>query len=84
LKISFLGAIRISKLSAEAIAVKAASTLGYVKCVIKDLTGNLVAKAACTCIKLQQYRTLLGIVATRHLRPAGRHPQGERFRHGGD
>jgi uncharacterized protein (TIGR00369 family) len=58
LKINFLRAVRKSMLSAEATVVKAGSTLGYIECEIKDQTGKLVAKATCTCIKLQQDRTL--------------------------
>ena len=57
LKINFLRAVRKTTLSAEATVVKAGNTLGYVECEIKDPTGKLVAKAACTCIKLHLDRT---------------------------
>jgi uncharacterized protein (TIGR00369 family) len=56
LKINFLRAVRKSTLRAEANVVKAGSTLGYVECDVKDDTGRLVAKAACTCIKLRMDR----------------------------
>jgi acyl-coenzyme A thioesterase PaaI-like protein len=36
--------------------VKAGSTVGYIECEVKDDSGNLVAKAASTCIKLRQDR----------------------------
>jgi acyl-coenzyme A thioesterase PaaI-like protein len=36
--------------------VKAGSILGYVECEVKDQSGNLVAKAASTCMKLAQDR----------------------------
>jgi uncharacterized protein (TIGR00369 family) len=56
LKINFLRAARKTTLRAEAIVVKAGRTLGYVECEVKDQTGQLVAKAACTCIKLDGER----------------------------
>jgi uncharacterized protein (TIGR00369 family) len=52
LKINFLRAVRKATLTAEATVVKAGSTLGYVECAVKDSTGQLVAKAASTCMKL--------------------------------
>jgi uncharacterized protein (TIGR00369 family) len=56
LKINFLRAVRKAKLTAEARVVKAGSIVGYVECEIKDESGNLVAKAASTCMKLAQDR----------------------------
>jgi uncharacterized protein (TIGR00369 family) len=56
LKINFLRAVRKTTLTAEAAVVKAGGTLGYIECEIKDESGKLVVKAACTCIKLQQDR----------------------------
>ena len=52
LKINFLRAARKATLTAEATVVKAGSTLGYVECAVKDQSGQLVAKAASTCMKL--------------------------------
>jgi uncharacterized protein (TIGR00369 family) len=57
LKINFLRAVRKTMLNAEATVVKAGRTLGYVECEVKESTGKLVAKAACTCIRLQPDRT---------------------------
>jgi uncharacterized protein (TIGR00369 family) len=56
LKINFLRAVRKTTLIAEARVVKAGSILGYVECEVKDQSGNLVAKAASTCMKLAQDR----------------------------
>jgi uncharacterized protein (TIGR00369 family) len=56
LKINFLRAVRRATLTAEAKVVKAGSTLGYVECDVRDQTGNLVARAASTCIKLRPDR----------------------------
>ena len=53
LKINFLRAVRRDTITAEAKVVKAGSTLGYVECEVKDGQGRLVAKAACTCLKLK-------------------------------
>lgn len=53
LKINFLRAVRRDTVTAEAKVVKAGSTLGYVECEVKDGQGRLVAKAACTCLKLK-------------------------------
>ena len=53
LKINFLRAVRQGTLTAEGKVVKAGSTLGYVECEVKDQDGQLVAKAASTCIKLK-------------------------------
>jgi uncharacterized protein (TIGR00369 family) len=52
LKINFLRAVRRGTLTAEARVVKAGRTLGYVECDVKDQAGNLVARAASTCMKL--------------------------------
>src|SRR5947209_19790569 len=52
LKINFLRAVRQATLTAEAKVVKAGSTLGYVECEVKDERGQLVAKAASTCMRL--------------------------------
>jgi uncharacterized protein (TIGR00369 family) len=57
LKINFFRPIRHGKLSAEAKVIKAGSTLGYVECDVKDQDGRLVAKAACTCMKLREARS---------------------------
>jgi uncharacterized protein (TIGR00369 family) len=56
LKINFLRAVRKAILTAEARVVKAGSTLGYVECSVTDQTGQLVARAASTCMKLRQER----------------------------
>ena len=56
LKINFLRAVRKATLTAEARVVKAGSTLGYIECEVKDQTGNMVAKATSTCMKLRQER----------------------------
>jgi uncharacterized protein (TIGR00369 family) len=58
LKINFLRAVRQGKLTAEAKVVKAGSTLGYIECDVRDQSGTLVARAASTCIKLQEDRKL--------------------------
>ncbi len=57
LKINFLRAVRQGKLAAEARVVKAGSALGYVECDVTDYAGKLVAKAARTCMKMQEART---------------------------
>lgn len=54
MKINFLRAVRKGTLTAEAKVVKAGSLLGYVECEIKDEQGQLVAKAASTCLRLKQ------------------------------
>ena len=56
LKINFLRAVRQGRLTAEAKVVKAGGALGFVECEVKDQTGQLVAKAASTCMKLRQDR----------------------------
>jgi uncharacterized protein (TIGR00369 family) len=56
MKINFLRAARTGSLTADARVVKAGRTLGYVECEVKDQAGNLVAKAASTCIKLRPDR----------------------------
>ena len=58
LKINFLRAVRQGKLTAEARVVKAGSALGYVECDVTDQAGQLVARAASTCMKLRQDRPL--------------------------
>jgi acyl-coenzyme A thioesterase PaaI-like protein len=40
--------------TAEAKAVKAGNTLGYIECQVNDEQGRLVAKAASTCMKLKK------------------------------
>ena len=57
LKINFLRAVTKATLVADARVVKAGSTLGYIECEVKDQTGELVAKAASTCIRLRQDRS---------------------------
>jgi uncharacterized protein (TIGR00369 family) len=54
LKINFLRAVRKTTLTAEAVVVKAGSSLGYIECEVKDADGKLVAKAASTCMKLRK------------------------------
>src|SRR5438132_10956417 len=54
LKINFLRAVRKAKLTADAKIVKAGSRVGYLECDVKDETGELVARAASTCMKLRQ------------------------------
>jgi uncharacterized protein (TIGR00369 family) len=56
LKINFLRAVRRVTLTAEARVVKAGSTVGYVECDVRDQAGNLVARAASTCMKLREAR----------------------------
>jgi uncharacterized protein (TIGR00369 family) len=58
LKINFLRAVRKATLTAEARVVKAGNTLGYVECDVKDQAGRLLARAASTCMKLQEARPL--------------------------
>jgi uncharacterized protein (TIGR00369 family) len=53
MKINFLRAVRQATLTAEAKVVKAGSTIGYVECAVSDEQGQLVAKAASTCLKLR-------------------------------
>jgi acyl-coenzyme A thioesterase PaaI-like protein len=48
--------VRQGRLTAEARVVKAGGALGYVECEVKDQAGQLVAKAASTCMKLRQGR----------------------------
>jgi uncharacterized protein (TIGR00369 family) len=54
LKVNFLRAVRKATLTAEARVVQAGSTLGYVECDVTDQAGNLVARAASTCMKVRQ------------------------------
>jgi uncharacterized protein (TIGR00369 family) len=56
LKINFFRPVRMSKLTAEARVLRAGSSLGYVECDVKDGGGNLVARAASTCMKLREAR----------------------------
>jgi uncharacterized protein (TIGR00369 family) len=56
LKINFFRPVRQGRLTAEARVVKAGGTLGYVECDVTDQTGKLVARAASTCMKLQEVR----------------------------
>jgi uncharacterized protein (TIGR00369 family) len=56
LKINFLRAVRKTTLTTEATVVKAGSTLGYVECAVKDQSGELVARAASTCMRLRPDR----------------------------
>jgi uncharacterized protein (TIGR00369 family) len=53
LKINFFRPMLKGKLTAEARVVKAGRTLGYVECDVKDQTGQLMARAASTCMKLR-------------------------------
>jgi uncharacterized protein (TIGR00369 family) len=53
LKINFLRAVRKATLTAEATVVKAGSSVGYIECTVTDQTGQLVARAASTCMKLR-------------------------------
>jgi uncharacterized protein (TIGR00369 family) len=53
LKINFLRAVRKATLTAEARVVKAGSSLGYIECDVKDQVGQLVARAASTCMRLK-------------------------------
>lgn len=57
LKINFLRAVRQGTLTAEARVVKAGSMLGYIECEVKDQDDKLVARAASTCIKLDDRRS---------------------------
>jgi uncharacterized protein (TIGR00369 family) len=54
LKIHFLRVVRKATLTAEARVVKAGSAVGYVECAVKDQTGDLVARAVSTCLKLRE------------------------------
>ena len=56
LKINFLRAVRKATLTAEAMVVKAGSSVGYVECDVRDQTGQLVARASSTCMKLRKDR----------------------------
>src|SRR5713226_6876144 len=57
LKINFFRPMRRGKLIAEAKVIKAGNTLGYIECGVKDQDGNLVARAASTCMKLLRSRS---------------------------
>jgi uncharacterized protein (TIGR00369 family) len=57
LKINFFRAVRKATLTAEAKVIKAGNTLGYVECDVKDENGNLLARAASTCMKLLRSRS---------------------------
>jgi uncharacterized protein (TIGR00369 family) len=54
LKINFFRAVRQGRLTAEARVVRAGANLGYVECDVKDEARRLVARAACTCMKLRE------------------------------
>jgi uncharacterized protein (TIGR00369 family) len=54
MKINFLRPMRAERLTAEAKVVKAGSTMGFVECEIRDEQGQLVAKAASTCMRLKK------------------------------
>lgn len=54
LKINFLRAVRKGRLTADAKVIKAGRSTGYIECDVKDETGNLVARAASTCMKLRK------------------------------
>jgi uncharacterized protein (TIGR00369 family) len=54
LKINFFRPVRQGRLTAEARIVKAGRTLGYIECDIRDQAGNLLARAASTCMKLRE------------------------------
>jgi uncharacterized protein (TIGR00369 family) len=56
LKINFFRPVRKGKLTAEARVVKAGNMLGYVECDVTDEKGKLMARAACTCMKLPRSR----------------------------
>jgi uncharacterized protein (TIGR00369 family) len=56
LKINLFRPVRKGKLIAEAKVVRAGANLGYVECDVKDGDGKLVARAASTCMKLNQDR----------------------------
>src|SRR3954454_12610760 len=56
LKINFLRAVLRGTLTAEARVVKAGSALGAVECDVTDQAGQLVARAASTCMKRRQDR----------------------------
>ena len=54
MKINYLRPVRHATLTAEAKVVKSGYVLGYVECEIKDKQGQLVAKAASTCMRLKR------------------------------
>jgi uncharacterized protein (TIGR00369 family) len=54
MKINYLRPVRHATLTAEAKVVKSGYVLGYVECEIKDEQGQLVAKAASTCMRLKR------------------------------
>jgi uncharacterized protein (TIGR00369 family) len=56
LKINFFRPVRKARLTAEARVVRAGANLGYVECDVKNGEGQLVAKAASTCMKLREAR----------------------------
>jgi uncharacterized protein (TIGR00369 family) len=53
LKINFLRPVRQGTITAIAQVLKAGATLAYIECDVKNNGGQLVAKAACTCMKLK-------------------------------
>jgi uncharacterized protein (TIGR00369 family) len=58
LKINFFRPVRKGKLIAEAKVVRAGTNLGYVECDVKDAEGKLLARAASTCMKLREDRSV--------------------------
>jgi uncharacterized protein (TIGR00369 family) len=56
LKINFFRPVRQGRLTAEATVLRAGSTLGYVECDVRNGEGQLVARAASTCMKLREAR----------------------------
>jgi uncharacterized protein (TIGR00369 family) len=56
LKINFFRPVRKGSLTAEAKVVRSGANLGYVECDVKDSEGRLLARAASTCMKLQEAR----------------------------
>jgi uncharacterized protein (TIGR00369 family) len=56
LKINFFRPVRTGTPTAEARVVRAGTNLGYVECDVTDGTGELVARAASTCMKLRADR----------------------------
>ena len=54
LKANYLRAVRQGRLTAEARVVKGGRTVGYVECDVRDEAGELVARVASTCLRLQR------------------------------
>jgi uncharacterized protein (TIGR00369 family) len=53
LKINFFRPVWNAKLTAAAQVVRRGKTLGYIECDVRDEAGNLVARAACSCMTLR-------------------------------